>query len=178
MARKKGKGRSRRFRKYLKGQIDHVLSLSGLGTKDVTSTNVGDVLVEQAWLSSVKLIWEVDGGTATVDDGPVMVGVAHSDYTSAEIEEWIENLASWDSGDMIGQEVGRRRIRRAGIIHIGEATTTQVVLNDGKPIRTKCGWQLNTGQTVKVWAYNVGASAFGVTDPILHAEGHANLWPN
>ncbi len=106
-----------------------------------------------------------------------MVGVAHPDYTSAEIEEWIENLGSWEEANMVQQEIGRRRIRRVGVFEDPDDPTSAVVLNDGKPIRTKCGWMLTTGQGLRMWAYNMGLVALATTDPNVHIEGHCNLWP-
>ncbi len=174
MAKRKGR---RRFRRYLRGSIDFLLSLSGLAAKSATSSNVGDTVTERAWCSSVVCTYDVIGGTAAIDDGPILVGVAHSDYTTAEIEAWIESTESWEEEDLVGQEVAKRKIRRVGVLGIGDTTTQAKVLNDGKPIRTKCGWMLGTGQTVKFWAYNIGASAFATTDPLFHVSGHANLWP-
>jgi len=174
----KAKGR-RKFRKYLKGQIDHQFTLGTLAAQDVVSDPVGDTVREKAWLTSVKATWSLSNITSIIDSGPILVGIAHSDYTDAEIEEWIENLASWDSGDMIGQEVAKRKIRRVGLFGtpVG-GPPDKLALNDGKPIRTKCGWQLVTGQTVKIWAYNTGTAALATTVPVVHTQGFANLWPN
>jgi len=109
--------------------------------------------------------------------GPIVVGVAHSDYSDSEVEAWFENTGSWEQGDKIQQEVARRKIRLVGVFDTPESASHVLVLNDGKPIRTKCGWMLTTGQTLKVWAYNAGTSALSNTVPIVEQSGHANLWP-
>ncbi len=170
--------RGRKFRRYLAGKIRHLLQLGTLGGTTIISTNVVDVLTEKAYLTSVRLAWSLVRMTTATNDGPIMVGVAHPDYSGAEVEAWIENQASWEEGDVIGQEVGRRKIRMVGVFLNPEGVDVVSRLNDGKPITTKCGWQLQTGQSVKIWAYNLGTSALATTDPEVRAEGHANLWPN
>ncbi len=168
----------RRFRKYLRGSVDVKLSLTTLGTLDVVSAVQGDSVSEKAWLSSVKAAWSLDNLTPTGGVGPIVVGVAHSDYTDAEIEEWLENLESWEQGGMVGQEIARRKIRLVGQFRISALATDSAVLNHGNAFRTKCGWQLTTGQTLRIWAYNKGTANVDTTVPVLDVEGHANLWPN
>jgi len=168
----------RKFRRYLKGTIRQTISLTTLGAKTLVSQVVDDTVVEKAWLSSVRATWSMDQVTQAAGDGPVLVGIAHSDYTDPEIEAWIENTGSWEEGDQTSQEVARRKIRRVGMIGGAAAgVNTALALNDGKPITTKCGWMLATGQTVRLWAYNTGTSAFAGTVPLVQVEGHANLWP-
>ncbi len=162
----------------MKGTINHSLSLGTLAGLTLTSSDLADVLVEKAWLSSIKATWSLKDFTPNTDDGPILVGIAYSDYTSAEIEGWIENSGSWTEGDMVQQrEISRRFIRKVGTLSGDQNALHTDVLNDGKPIRTKCGWMLRTGQTVKVWAYNEGTSALATTTPKVKLFGHANLWP-
>ncbi len=177
MAKTHGKGRGRKFRRYLKGIINQVFQLGTLATKDVASVVNGDTVTEKAWLSSVVLRWAMSNFTPGVTKGPILVGVAHSDYSSAEIEEWIENLGGWEEADQTGQEIGRRKIRQVGVFETPDSSSDSVALNDGKPIRTKCGWMLTTGQNLRMWAYNQGAAALTTTDPAVTIDGHCNLWP-
>ncbi len=175
-----GMARSRkrkRFRAYLKGQINHKLNIGTLATKTLVGSNIVDVLDEQAWLSSVKATWTLKNVTPGATVGPLLVGIAHPDYTDAEVEEWIENSASWERFDQIGQEVAKRKIRKVGMFRGTGGIAEADVLNDGRPITTKAGWMLGTGQSVKIWAYNSGGGAYATTDPDLRVEGHANLWP-
>lgn len=167
-----------RRRPYLAGRIDITLIVGALATKDVTVQVETGVLEESAWLSSVKCVWSMNGFTEVVGDGPLYVGVAHSDYSGAEIEEWIENTGSWARGDKIAQEMSARKIRQVGIFDSDASSAAGLDhLNDGRPITTKCGWNLTTGDTVKMWVYNAGAG--GVTSgAAMHVLGHANLWPS
>ncbi len=174
MAKRKPK---RKFRKYLRGQIEHNAGLGTLAAKTLVGANIGDTVTEKAWISSVKASWSLNQWTPGPDDGPILVGVAHSDYSDAEIEEWIENTSSWEAHDLVQQEVAKRKIREVGTFPTPADANEALVLNNGKPIWTKCGWMLGTGQTVKIWAYNKGASALGTTEPNLGVSGFANLWP-
>ncbi len=174
---KHGKGRrSRRdFSNYIKGTIDHTLSLGTLGPNALVGTDIADVLEEAAYLSSIRATWALDSFTLAEDAGPILVGVAHSDYTDAEIEAWVEQTTGWARGDKISREIAGRFCRRVGVLS-PVTSISAVTLNDGKPITTKCGWNLTTGQTLRVWAYNVGGAALSATVPDVHCNGYANLW--
>jgi len=114
----------------------------------------------------------------TVGDniGPIMCGIAHSDYSDAEIEAWIESSTkSWNRGALAEQEIDNRLIRRVGIFTPIVSLGAEV-LNDGKPIKTKLNWPLMSGQGLKVWAYNMGSSPLATTDPNFHVQGHVNLF--
>ncbi len=155
------------------------MSLTTLASETLVGQVLTDVLIEKAWLSSVRASWTMSDFTPQAGDGPIEVGYAHPDYTDTEIQEWIQNQGSWDSTDMISQERARRKIRSVGMFKSPVSVSTEIVyLNDGKPIFTKCGWQLTTGQSLKVWAFNHGSSAIATTVPIVTIAGKANLWPN
>ncbi len=169
--------RGRRMGRYLKGIVDTSLSLTTLGAKSLAKGNFDNVVNERTLVSSVVASYSLRSFTQGTDDGPIMVGLAHSDYDVAEIEAYIENTGSWNEGDMVSQEVGKRKIRIVGIFDVPANALEVSVLNDGKPIKSKLNWVLLQSQTVAVWAYNLGASALATTVPVVQIEGHANLWP-
>ncbi len=169
--------KKRPFRRYLRGNINHELELSTLAARTLISSNIGDNVTERAYCSSVKAAWSLGDFTPGADRGPILVGLAHSDYTSAQIEEWVENQGSWQEADKIQQEQARRLIRRVGIIVPADDASESAMMADGRLVHTKCGWILTQGQTLKVWAYNLGDQALATTSPKVVAEGHANLWP-
>ncbi len=169
-------GRKRRFRRYLRGAIQNNLALGATGPRAVVNGGITDTVTEKAWLSSVKLTWALQQFTKGTDDGPVAVGVAHSDYTSAEILAWINQTASWDEGDLIGQEVAKRKIRWVGVFINPDTVDDTSVLNDGKLITTKCGWIIKTAESLNIWAFNMGSSAL-TTGADVQTVGHANIWP-
>ncbi len=173
--------RKRKFRKYLRGSIEQDNALSTLAANTLIAFDNADVVTEKAWLSSVVARWSLSSFTPIANAGPILVGIAHSDYTDSEIEDWLESQTSWKQGNLVRtREVGRRLIKIVGVFDTQGASDAiaWMALRDGEPIKTKCGWQLVTGQTVKFWAYNKGTAALSSTNPIVGVSGHANLWPN
>ncbi len=174
MARKPTK---RKFRRYLKGKVNMSFNLTALAAKDAVSQAIADTVSERTWVSSIKAVFSLSEFTPGNDIGPVLIGVAHSDYTAAEIEQWIENSGSWTEGNKVEQEIARRYIRQIGVFETPDDAADSVSLNDGRMLRVKCGWILNSGQTCSIWAYNQGSSAIATTVPQLNIDGHCNLWP-
>ncbi len=164
--------------RYIKGNVDEELQLGTLSARTAVSVLFDESVIERTLVSSLVATYSIDAFTQGTDDGPIMVGVAHSDYTSSEIEEWIENTGSWNEGDLVQmREVGKRLIRKVGIFRNPDAATGSEVLNFGRPIKTRLKWLLTTGQTLRLWAYNLGNGNLATTDPNIHCEGHVNLWP-
>ncbi len=163
--------------RYIRGVVDTSLSMTTLGAKTSVKANFDNVVNERTLVSSIVAAYSLREFTLNTDDGPIMVGLAHSDYTAAEIDEFVENTGSWDEGNQISQEIAGRKIRIVGIFTAPAGTTSPTVLNDGRKIKSKLNWMLLQSQTVAVWAYNLGASALATTVPVVQIEGHANLWP-
>ncbi len=180
MAHRKGGGRKpRRFREYLRGAIDLQVDLGTLAAATGIKTSVGDTVSNRAWVSSIKCTYSIGNVTPAAGVGPIQVLACHSDYTLAEVEEWIENTNSWSTADPVqSREVAKRLIRRVGTIGGGVSSAAEVMtMNDGKFVHTKLGWHINNGQTVAFVLYNMGSAAYATTDPDVDIMGHANLWP-
>ncbi len=174
MARKR-KGGRRSMRGYLKGNVDEELSLGTLATKTLVADTWDESPEETTLISSIVLTWSLDN--ITDGQGPIIFGVAHSDYSDSEIEAVIENLASWDQGSKVEQEIAKRLVRQIGQFTSSTASAVDdVTFNEGRPMKTKLNWRLNTGDTLKMWAYNISASNLSTTVPVMRANGHANLW--
>ncbi len=176
MPKNTGKGATRSKGRYIRGDVDESLTLAALASKDVVSDVFNETVEERARISSLEASYSLSELTATANAGPIMVGIAHSDYTAAEIEEFIENAGSWSEGDKIAQEIAKRLVRIIGIFSETGVGLSEFVLNDGKPIKTKLNWVLDTGATLKLWVYNLGTAAVATTTPVVHCFGHANLW--
>lgn len=177
MAKNHGKKRSRRMSgSYIKGIVDEELPLGTLAAKSLVRVPFDEVAAEKTFISSIVASYSMNNWTNVLEAGPILIGIAHSDYTAAEIEEVIENTGSWNRGDKIAQERSKRLIRIIGQFSTEGITGAKVSLNDGKPIKTKLGWSLNTGRGLSLWAYNLGVAAVATTDPNVFASGHCNLW--
>ncbi len=170
---RKGKGR---FGGYIKGNIDLNFNLGSLAAADVITQAVQDSVSERSRITSVDAVYGLSNFTPTADSGPLIIGVAHSDYTDAEIEEWIELATGWDVGDLQSREISSRLIRRIGQFDSPADATAFVALNDGKAIKTRLNWPLNSGQTLDFWVYNTGTAALATTTPDVSIAGHANLF--
>ncbi len=162
--------------RYVRGNIDLRFALGTLGSATAILAALSAVN-ERTLVTSIVAQWTVSEFTVAVGDGPIAVGVAHSDYSLVEIEEYLEQTDSWDEGNKVAQEVGKRQIRRIGTISPKDISLGSTTINDGKAIKTKLNWILNQGQTVNVWAYNGGGSALATADPDVIVWGYANLFP-
>ncbi len=156
MAKHKGGSRRKGYR-YL--PVDNILTVGNLTTKDVIANDFDANVDRDTFMVSADLAWGIEGATA--GEGPMVVGLAHNDYTAAEIEEAIEASASWDQGDRVANERRRRLVRIAGTFPL---TVADEVLNDGRVLKTRLGFRVEIGQTLKVWAYNptTGTIATGI----------------
>lgn len=107
----------------------------------------------------------------TAGEGPIHVGFAHGDYSDTEIEEWFESGASVNLSDKVAQEQSQRLCRHVGTF---SGVTTDEILNDGKPIYTKCNWLIAAGDTIKLWAYNQSGATL-TTGARVNANGSCTI---
>ncbi len=173
----KNQKRRRRIGRYIRGNVDEKLSLTTLGAGVAVSEDFDQAVNERTLVSSIVASYSMLNMTPAAADGPIVVGVAHSDYSDAEILEFINATGGWDEGNKVAQEQMGRKIRRIGTFQNPPDVTTPAVLNDGRQIKTKLNWILLQGQTLSLWAFNAGSSALDTTVPVVHAQGHVNLFP-
>ncbi len=176
--RKRGR-RKRNFGNYIKGNVNEELPLGTLASKTLVRAIFDNAVTEVTRISSLVASWAMQEFTVASGDGPILVGIAHSDYSAAEIEEFIEQTAGWQAFDLVQKEISSRLIRTIGTFRAsgpGGSSFDPTVLNDGLPIKTKLNWKLGTGQSLALWAYNLDTSALATTVPIVFVDGHANLW--
>ncbi len=158
--------------------MNESFSLGTLAGRTLVLSAVSETVQERTYVSSMVAAWSMIDLTEAPADGPIMVGVMHSDYTVTELEEFLENAGSWNEASLVQtREIGRRLIKKVGTFPSSGISGGAQVLNEGRPIKTKLGWVLTTGQTLDLWAYNLGTSALATTVPQVTVEGHANLWP-
>ncbi len=167
----------RKMGRYIKGDVEENLDLGTLAAATLVSALFDSVVDDRTLVSSIVATWSMTNFTPIAEVGPIVVGVAHSDYSDAEIEAWLEATGSWNEGDKVAQEVTKRLIRKIGVFAESESALIGETLNEGKAIRTRLNWMLAEGQTLRLWAYNSGSAAVATTDPNVRLSGHANLWP-
>ncbi len=135
-------------------RIEEEIAVGALTTGTVVSV-AGQTVVDRMYLISMDSTWALKDFTA--GEGIIEVGVAHSDYTVAEIAEALDASTNWDRGNLVAREQARRKVRRVGVF---DGLSAEEVLNDGKPIRTRLGWVVNNGDGLNYWARNKNAGTF------------------
>ncbi len=121
---------------------------------------------------SIDLSWSIADLGATQDDGQEF-GVAHSDYSAAEIEECLEAAGAIDQGDKIAMERANRLVRSIGQFQGAPGTGAGKSFNNGLPKKTKLNWYIGIGDTISAWIRN-GSGAVYTTGASLVPQG--NLW--
>ncbi len=163
--------------KYMRGNVDENLDLGTLASRTLVSVAFDETVNERTLVSSIETLISMADFTPLDGVGPIVVGVAHSDYSDAEIEAVIENQGSWNEGDLVSQEISKRKVRTLGIFETPPSAGIGITsLNDGQSFKTKLNWILLQGQTLRLWGYNQGGSAVATTDPNITCVGHANLF--
>ncbi len=169
--------RRRAMGRYIRGSVDEDMALGTLAAKTLVIQAFGDVVTERTLVTSLVAQWSLIGKTVADNQGPIMVGVSHGDYTAAEVEVWIERQNSWKEADLVAREISGRKIRRIGVFTQQGIDLGAMTLNGGRPVKTKLNWILNAGVTIDFWAYNNGSAALATTDPNVVVSGHVNLFP-
>jgi len=177
LAMAKARRPKRRMGRYIRGNVDEEVALTTLASKDVVSAIFDEVVNERTLVSSIVATYSMSNWTDIANAGPIIFGVAHSDYNDAEIEEWLENTGQWNEGNMVSREIASRKIRQIGALVGGSNAAITTTFNDGRQKKTKLNWILLQGQTLRFWCYNAGLAAVATTAPSVTANGHVNLFP-
>ncbi len=162
------KGKGSRYRGYRK--LPFTVNIAGgtVAADDVTSTVLAEIFTEERRVLSVEATVAMAGLTA--GDGPISVGVAHSDYTAAEVEEALEAVGAWDEGNLVAQEQAKRFVREIGIL-----SEEETALNEGQPIKTRLNWRVATGDTLQFWLRNRGIQLTTGMEILIQGWAHTVL---
>ncbi len=160
-------GAAKRRRRIQVGRFSANLALATLASADLLGGDLfsGQTFDDRNFLVSMDGTWSIR--TLTAGEGPIHVGVAHSDYTDAEIEEWFESSGNIGQHLKSEQERAARKCRFVGTF---AGLSTEEVLNDGKPIRTTLKFMAEEGMALKFWALN-NSGAVLTTGAILLSAG-------
>ncbi len=158
---KKPTRRSRKRAFHLrKVKIASEFAIGALAALDVITGAMTNVVADKLRLISVNLSYGISNHAAVIDDGYTF-GLAHSDYSAAEIEECLESGASIDLGNKVSQEQANRLVREIGQINgAGVVVSEGIPFNDGMPVRTKLNWLLSEGDSLNVWVRNASGAIY------------------
>ncbi len=120
----------------------------------LTEGLTGGTYTSDFYCHAVKVTYSLRDLTA--GEGTLRCGVAHSDYTAAEVKENLDVDVLGKNIDMISQEQQRRIVR-----DVGEFTglSADEVLNDGKPIYTLIKRRIGEGAALNHWIQNKSGAA-------------------
>ncbi len=150
------------------------MAIGALASKDLISAAATASPVTGMRVMSVNLTYTISNIGAS-DDDAFEFGLAHSDYSAAEIEECLEASGSMDVGDKIAQEQANRLVRHIGTVSgaLAGAQGGGANFNDGKPVKTKLNWLLAPGDSLVTWVRN-GSTTIYTTGGFLETVG--DLW--
>lgn len=171
MARKRKSSHRRKFN-LRKVRIAAAVTMGAVAALDVVQGTIHPTPVNPIRVVSTKFAYAWADIGADIDDG-MEFGLAHSDYSAAEIEECLEASASIDQGDKLAQEQANRLVRSIGIMPASGVTAGGRVFNDGRQVRTKLNWLIGIGDSIVGWARN-GSGAVWTTGSTLLVQG--DMW--
>ncbi len=180
MARRPSKrySRGRRRRTPRRIRVAAGVSTTALPTLDVVAGAITQVATETYRLLSVRFAYTWEDIAAIIDDG-LEFGLAHSDYSAAEIEECLESQASIDRGNKTAQEQSDRWVRSIGrISNYGNvAEGGSAPFNGGRKLKTRLNWAMTTGDTLNLWIRN-GSGTVWTVGGSVQAIGEMYIYDN
>ena len=165
----KKRGRRKRSRKgFVAIPFNVVLSLGTIGDLTVQKLALlGGNLLEDLFIYSVDAVMTLRGHTA--GEGPISVGIAHTDYSVGEIAEALDVGALLGPQLKIERERAGRLVRKWGLFR-GLQTNEIIAKSDGRYQRYKVRWTQQDGADVNCWVQNQSGSAL-TTGTVLEIEG-------
>ena len=146
------KGRGKRRFNLRKVTISSQSVAGALTTLDVVSNPVVSASANAYRIITMDASYGNEG--FTVGEGPVTFGLAHSDYSAAEVEECLEAVGAIDIGDKVAQEQANRLVRQIGIMQTQDAEAFE----NGRRIKVKLNWHIGIGDQVNLWIKNKDAN--------------------
>ncbi len=144
--------RSRSGRNFVAIPFAGSLALGALADDAVISVQVtvGE-FTDDLFVMSLDVRFGENGHAA--GEGPILLGLSHSDYTVAEIIEAID-IELLGKGDKIEQERARRLVRKFGLYDVGAVGDAVVISKDEIGRRHKLNWPIGIGNSLDLWARN------------------------
>ncbi len=164
LAKRKGRRRRMTSANFRKVQTNFAGGLGTLASLVATVISLSNGMSTECRVSRLKgtLLWN----DATAGD-TIYCGIAHSDYTSAEIEEWIESTGGVDFGNLIDGEISRRLIRNIGGMIAPDVPSLR--------FNQKLNWRLDDGDSLNIFVYNRGPDPLNTGSELI-MMGEMNLF--
>ncbi len=153
MAKNHGRPRRRRRFSLRRVRIAAFVTVGALASLDVTSGSITNAVSDPIRVITADLSISIADLGATIDDGQE-IGLSHSDYSAAEIEECLEAAGAIDRGDKIANERANRLVRSLGQVTETASAGAGLDWNGGQPKKIRLNWLLNTGDSITLWIRN------------------------
>ncbi len=171
----KGYGKRKYHRNYKlrRVRLATTSALGALGAGAVVANNIVNAAADTYRLISVDCSYSWSG-KQEVDDAATF-GLAHGDYTAAEIEESLEAITAIDLGDKVAQEQANRLVREIGTFAGSTAGVANAgaIFNDGRRMKVRLNWAMSIGQQVTLWIRNSSGVVY-TTGSVITMNG--DLW--
>ncbi len=160
----KPRRRKRSNKNFVALPFNTQIALATLADETVLTSALLSAFGEDFFCISADISLALDN--VALSEVPVEVGLAHGDYTAAEIKEYV-NANLTDPDDKIAQEHSRRQIRRIGLFGVNAENQ---VLNHGDQQRIKLRFSIGDTKELKLWIMNHTGAAM-TTGAIVTAVG-------
>ncbi len=142
--------------RFLETQI-----VAAIVNNGIESSTLVDASDQECFLISMDVNMSL--GTHIAGEGPLFVGVAHGDYSEAEILEWFQQSNGLSTGDLVTREQAKRLIREIGVF---SGVGTEEVMNDGKKIRVPLKFRLQDGVNLNLFTVNLSGATLTANSQI------------
>ncbi len=147
--------RSRRARPFnlRRVRLASGISVGAVAALDVVEASITTATSNPLRIMSVNISYKLTDLADVIDDG-MEFGLAHGDYSAAEIEECLEAQAGINKNDKVANEQANRLVRSIGVMQGSGVADGSLQFNNGLPVKTKLNWYIGIGQTLSLWVRN------------------------
>ncbi len=146
-------GRRRRPFNLRRVRVSGSTAVTALAAFDVITGEFVPVSDTPYRCMSIDITWQLTNLGATSDDG-FEFGVAHSDYSAAEVEQALEAVQSVDTGNKQALEQADRLVRTIGTFQGAAGSGAGLSFNNGNPKKVKLNWYIGNGEGINTWVRN------------------------
>ncbi len=143
---------ARRFN-LRKVRINSFVLPAALVAGGVVAGSITDAVTSPLRIVSARLTYNMSDVPQVSDDGHEF-GLAHGDYTAAEVKECLDASGGINKNDKIAMERTNRLVRTIGTMAGQQSVDGGRSYNQGEPEKTKLNWYVGVGETLAIWIRN------------------------